>query len=154
MGGIAIALLIAVLPSVASAQSTGGSISRPRFIADMRAQFVRMDADGNGQLTAKEIETYQQAQAVDAARARNRAIFAELDKNKDGKLSAAEFDAYNPPPNVANAQVMLGRMDSNRDQQVSADEHRVSMLVNFDRLDSNRDGIVSAAEMKVGGLAR
>ena len=63
-----------------------------------------------------------------------------------------EFDKLNnPPPNTANAALMLGRMDGNRDRQVSLAEHRAAMLANFDRLDTNRDGVVSAAEMKAGG---
>ena len=38
---------------------------------------------------------------------------------------------------------MLGRMDGNRDRQISLAEHRAAMLANFDRLDTNRDGVVS-----------
>jgi hypothetical protein len=44
-------------------------------------------------------------------------------------------------------------MDSNRDGQVSATEHRAAMLVNFDRLDTDHNGTVTAAELKAGGAA-
>ena len=81
-------------------------------------------------------------------------MFALLDADKDGKLTPEEFDKLNnPPPNTANAALMLGRMDGNRDRQISLAEHRAAMLANFDRLDANRDGIVSPAELKAGGSA-
>jgi Ca2+-binding EF-hand superfamily protein len=131
-----------------------GSISRARFIADMDAQFRAMDSDHNGQLIAAEIEALQRGQASAEASKRNRTLFALLDADKDGKLTAEEFDRFNnPPPNTANAAPVIGRMDSNRDGQVSATEHRAAMLVNFDRLDTDHNGIVTAAELKAGGAA-
>jgi Ca2+-binding EF-hand superfamily protein len=131
-----------------------GSISRARFIADMDAQFRAMDSDHNGQLIAAEIEALQRGQASAEASKRNRTLFALLDADKDGKLTAEEFDRFNnPPANTANAAPVVGRMDSNRDGQVSATEHRAAMLVNFDRLDTDHNGIVTAAELKAGGAA-
>jgi Ca2+-binding EF-hand superfamily protein len=139
-----------MLGGAAAAQS--GSISRTRFTADMDAQFKAIDTDGNGLLSAPEIEASQRAAAAAAASKRNRTLFEALDTDRDGRLTQQEFDRFNnPPPNTANAAPMLGRMDSNRDRQVSLAEHRAALLANFDRLDSNRDGIVSAAEMKAGG---
>ncbi|RIX32460.1 CREC-EF hand family protein [Sphingomonas edaphi] len=142
--------MILMLGGAAIAQT--GSISRARFTADMDAQFRAIDTDRNGQLSTVEIEASQRAEASTAASRRNTTLFAQLDTDKDGKLTPQEFDKLNnPPPNTANAALMLGRMDGNRDRQVSMAEHRAAMLANFDRLDTNRDGVVSAAEMKAGG---
>ena len=141
-----------ILAAPALAQS--GSISRAKFIADMDARFRALDDDGNGQLSPAEIEASQRAEASAAASKRNAALFALLDADKDGKLTPEEFDKLNnPPPNTANAPLMLGRMDGNRDGQISLAEHRAGMLANFDRLDTNRDGVVGPAELKAGGAA-
>ena len=144
------AATILMLGGVAIAQT--GSISRARFTADMDAKFRAIDTDRNGQFSATEIEASQRTEASAAASRRNATLFGLLDADKDGKLTPQEFDKLNnPPPNTANAALMLGRMDGNRDRQVSMAEHRAAMLANFDRLDTNRDGVVSAAEMKAGG---
>jgi len=145
-------LLTLLLTSPALAQ--GASTSRAKFIADMDARFRAIDSDRNGQLSPVEIEASQRAEASAAASKRNATLFALLDADKDGKLTPEEFDKLNnPPPNTANAALMLGRMDGNRDRQISLAEHRAAMLANFDRLDANRDGIVSPAELKAGGSA-
>lgn len=129
-----------------------GSISRARFSADMDAQFRKIDGDRDGLLSIAEIEASQRAEALAAASKRNATLFTLLDADRDGRLTPQEFDKLNnPPPNSANASLMLGRMDGNRDRQISMVEHRAAMLANFDRLDGNRDGVVSAGEMKAGG---
>lgn len=145
-------LFISTLMLCGPVFAQAGSISRARFAADMDTQFRVIDSDRNGQLSPAEIEAAQRAEAAAAASKRNSTLFALLDADKDGKLTPDEFDKFNnPPPNTANAALMLGRMDGNRDRQISLAEHRAAMLANFDRLDTNRDGIVSAAEMKAGG---
>lgn len=125
---------------------------RNQFIADMGAEFRKMDVDRNGQLSRTEIEQYQQAQAIAQAEARNRQLFAELDTDKNGRLSPAEFAKLVRPPAASSAQPMLARMDSNRDQQISLVEHRTATLANFDRIDADRNGVVTPAEMKAGGI--
>lgn len=128
-------------------------ISRTAFIAQMDAQFGKMDADKNGQLTRAEIEQVQKLAAVAEAEARNRALFAELDKDGNKQLSAAEFAKLVTDPPPANAAPMLSREDGNRDGQVSLVEHRTATLANFDRIDTDKNGIVSVAEMRAGGVA-
>jgi Ca2+-binding EF-hand superfamily protein len=128
-------------------------ISRTAFIAQMDAQFGKMDADKNGQLTRAEIEQVQKLAAVAEAEARNRALFAELDKDGNKQLSAAEFAKLVTDPPPAIAAPMLSREDGNRDGQVSLVEHRTATLANFDRIDTDKNGIVSVAEMRAGGVA-
>ena len=127
-------------------------IPRVQFIADMDAQFRKIDADKNGQLARIEIEQFQKLTALAEAQTRNRALFAQLDADKNGQLSLAEFAKVNAPSPAANATPMLSREDGNRDGQISLVEHRTATLANFDRLDTDKDGIVTPTEMKAGGI--
>lgn len=133
-------------------QATAPSVPRANFIADMDTEFRKIDADKNGQLSRTEIEQFQRIQALAQAQGRNRALFAQLDADRNGSLSPAEFAKVTQAPPAPNAQPMLGRMDTNRDNLVSLVEHRAATLANFDRLDTDKDGIVTSAEMKAGGI--
>lgn len=119
----------------------------------MDAQFRKIDADGNGQLTATEIGEFEKQKALVEAQSRNRALFTELDSNKNGQLSPAEFAKLVRDPPAGNGLALLSREDSNRDNQVSLVEHRTATLANFDRLDTDKDGTVTPAELKAGGIA-
>lgn len=138
----------------ASASAAPPTIPRSQFIADMDAQFRKMDADKNGQLTRTEIEQFQKLTALAEAQARNRALFAQLDADRSGQLSPTEFAKVTAPSPAANGQPMIARMDSSRDQQINLIEHRAATLANFDRLDADKDGVVTPAEMKAGGIVR
>lgn len=127
-------------------------ILRAAFIAQMDAQFGKMDADRNGQLTRTEIEQFEQQWALAEAQERNEALFDQLDVNKNGQLSAKEFAKLVTEPAAVSAGPMLSREDGNRDGQISLAEHRAATLANFDRLDADRDGVVSVDEMKAGGI--
>lgn len=152
---IILGLAALAVPSAIVAQGTAAKpIPRAQFIAEMDSQFRAMDADKNGQLTRIEIEQHQKLSAATEAKARNRALFVELDVDKNGQLSTAEFAKLTPPAATANAQPMLAREDSNRDNQISLVEHRIATLANFDRLDTDKDGVVTAAEMRAAGIAR
>lgn len=133
-------------------QPTTPPLARAQFIADMDAEFRKMDADKNGQLTRTEIEQFQKIKAVAEAQARNRQLFAQLDADRNGQLSPAEFARMSAAPPQSNATPMLSRMDSSRDNQISLIEHRAATLANFDRLDTDKNGVVTAAEMRAGGI--
>lgn len=136
----------------AQQQPAARPLGRAQFIADMDTEFRQMDADKNGQLSRTEIEQFQKLRAVAQAQARNRQLFARLDGDRNGQLSPAEFARMTAAPAPANAQPMLTRMDSSRDNQISLIEHRTTTLANFDRLDTDKDGYVTGAEMKAGGI--
>lgn len=150
-----IALVIGnVAMSPVAAQQAGPSpIPRANFLADIDAEFRKMDADKNGLLTRVEIEQFQKLQAVAQSAARNSALFAQLDSDRNGQLSPAEFAKLSTPPEIQGAQSVLARMDGNRDGQISQVEYRTATLANFDRLDTDKDGVVTPAEMKAGGIA-
>ena len=125
-------------------------ILRASFLAQMDAQFSKMDGDKNGYATPAEIEQFEKEKALTEAEARNAAWFDRLDVNKNGQLSAKEFAKMVAEPKAASAQPMLSREDGNRDGQISLVEHRTSTLANFDRVDADKDGVVSVEEMKAG----
>ena len=134
-------------------QPTGAQpILRANFVAQMDAQFGKVDGDKNGQLSREEIEQFEKQKALAEAQARNEAWFEQLDTNKNGQLSAAEFAKMVREPPAPSAQPMLSREDGNRDGQVSLVEHRVATLANFDRIDADKDGVVTPAEMAAGGV--
>ena len=81
-------LLAIAASSVALGQSA--PLPRAQFITEMDGQFRKIDADKDGQLTRIEVELFQKASIVAAARARNRQMFATLDTDKDGNVSTAE----------------------------------------------------------------
>jgi Ca2+-binding EF-hand superfamily protein len=152
MSRIVLALALLSVPASVIAQGAPTALPRARFIADMDAQYRKMDADKNGQLTRTEIEQFQKLAAIAEAQNRNRALFAQLDADKNGQLGPDEFAKLATAAPTANAQPMLSRMDGNRDQQISLVEHRTATLANFDRLDTDKDGIVTDTEMKAGGI--
>lgn len=153
-------VLLAGSPALAQGKKTAATpepagpqpILRANFIAQMDAQFGKMDADKNGRLDRTEIEQFQKLAAVAEAQARNEALFDQLDVNKNGQISAAEFTKLVTAPPPANAGPMLSREDSNRDGQISLVEHRAATVANFDRIDADKDGVVSVTEMKAGGI--
>ena len=148
-------LALVMASSQGVAQQPGAiPVPRSNFIADMDAEFRKMDADKNGQLTKTEIEQFQRLQAVAQSQARNRALFVQLDADRNGQISPGEFAKLVQQPPPPNGQPMLARMDANRDSQVSLVEHRAATLINFDRMDTDKDGVVTPAEMRASGLIK
>lgn len=136
----------------APAAASSRPVPRAQFIADMDAQFKRLDTNGDGVATRLEIETNQQRVLAARAVQRNRQLFALLDKDRSGQLSAAEFAALAATPPPVNAGPILTTWDLNKDGKVALVEFRSATQANFDRMDTDRDGIVSVAEMRAAGI--
>ena len=146
-------LLLLALAVSSGTMAQSAPLPRAQFIAEMDGQFRKIDADKDGQLTRIEIEQFQKASIVAAARARNRALFAALDTDKSGQISPAEF--LRVPMNTPNANpAQILNFDTGRDGKVSLIEHRTATLANFDRLDTDKDGNVSPAEGRAGGVIK
>ena len=143
----------AAKPSQAPQQPEAQPIPRTAFLNDMDTQFRKMDSDHDGNLTAKEIQTYQTSEIIAAAEARKRALFVALDTDHNGVLSPAEFLRFPSNEQAPNAAPMIARFDANRDNKISLIEYRAGTLVNFARLDADKDGVVTATEMQAGGIA-
>ena len=141
-------------PAATQQQRQAQPIARATFIANMDAEFRKMDADKNGIVTRAELEGFERAISVLDIQKRNRALFAQLDTDRSGQISATEFARFQtapPPPNVG---PKMAKFDANRDKRIGLVEYRAGTLANFDRLDADKDGYVSAAEMAAGGIGR
>lgn len=151
-------LLLGLLSGAAFAQTTEPQpqpLQRAQFVQELDAEFVRLDADGNGELVANEIAAAQRAAILAEALQRNREIFGQLDANGDGNLSAEEFARLVNPDGVpVDPAPILEQFDADRDGTITRIEYRTATQANFDRLDTDRDGIVTVEEMRAGGLAQ
>lgn len=152
---IAAGLLGAALSGAAFAQASGESnVPRTNYIATMDTEFRKMDADKNGQINRPEIESFERGVALGQARARALAKFAELDVDRNGQISPVEFAKLITGSPVVDARPLIGKLDTNKDGQISLIEHRAGKLAYFDQIDSDKDGVVSAAEMKAAGVIK
>jgi len=108
---------------------------------------MAIDADGDGEISAKEIEN-----AAAALKA--------LDKDKDGKLSGEELrPAFGGPgggrgqggpgggENVEAIVAQMMTMDKNGDSKLSKDELPERMQALMGRADTNKDGFLDKAEL-------
>ena len=141
---LAIALLA---PAPLLAQAAPPVLTRDKVAANIGAEFRKIDANKDGQLTKAEIETAQLNALKERVQARNRALFQQLDADKSGQISPAEFSrvqATVPRPDSSS----LMRFDSNKDGKISSAEHSTATFNSFDRMDANKDGSVSVGEMQ------
>lgn len=143
--------------TVANAQDGGQPESEPLtrmvFIAQMDAEFKRLDIDGNGMVTPDEIVASQQASAQTEALRQNQIVFAQLDRNGDNLLSPEEFAALaNPSAIPVDATPLMNQFDTDRDGIITLVEYRIATQANFDRVDSDRDGVVTDMEMRAAGI--
>ncbi len=122
------------------------SVTRATIVSNADAEFGRVDANKDGQMSRGEIETSQRAAISQRVNARNKALFAQLDSDKNGQISPAEFAKASPAPEPDAAAVL--RIDTNKDGQVSLAEHRSATIDTFTKIDANKDGMITAAEVK------
>ena len=113
------------LAQTAASQTGQGQrmLSAQQHAAGARMMFERMDADGDGYVTAAE---------MDAARP---------------MMGAAQGRAPGMPMGSGRmTPATMGMMDSDRDGSISAQEHAATAKAKFDRLDADGDGRITAAE--------
>ena len=148
------ALTASAAPAIAQ-QDPAQPIQRQQFIAQMDAEFQRLDGDGNGMVVPAEIANSQRAAAQAQALRQNQAIFAELDTDRNGTLTPQEFarlvnvDAVPVDPSP-----LMNQFDSDKDGIITLVEYRVATQANFDRIDTDRDGIATEVEMRAAGIIR
>jgi len=144
-----------------------GKISREEAEQSFVREFIIMDKDQNGRLTAVDWRiAQQQAQQAQAGRAPERiakqefidgenAVFERLDTDKDKSLSLAEFLAIaNNAPQGSQEQVKarlmtaFGEMDTNKDKKLSLAEWQATSERNFANADRNKDGVLTGEELR------
>ncbi|WP_233994261.1 EF-hand domain-containing protein [Erythrobacter litoralis] len=145
------------LAGTASAQeaapSPGQALDRATFIAQMDAQFQRLDGDNNGMVVAAEIIASQQQAAQAEALRQNQRVFAQLDRNGDGMLDTAEFAALAKPSAASvDATPMMSQFDADGDGIITLVEYRIATQANFDRVDTDRDGLITDMEERAAGI--
>lgn len=115
--------------------ATGSVLAKPGDNR-MRMDFDEIDANGDGQITRKEIGAIQESR------------FASTDTNGDGSLSLDELTKQATERAEKRAQKMLERLDSNNDGVLSKEElsQRSRAGRMFDRADANDDGVITKAE--------
>jgi len=97
-----------------------GAVDRAEFLADMRAQFVRMDADVDGFITVDEVQAYRQPYLKGENGDSKRLSLdgpdpvMSADANLDFRVSLAEFTAL--------AEETFARLDADADGRLTADE--------------------------------
>ncbi len=135
------AMIVAVgTAGIASAHGKGygdRSARGPMF----EEMFGEMDADGDGRITAEEIEVHRAAR------------FAAVDANGDGKLSVDEMMAARDARRSARMADRIARLDADGDGLLSAEEMeaagpRRDPAAMLERFDADGDGAVTLEEMQ------
>lgn len=144
---IALFALALAAPALAFAQPAGvQSVPRAKIVANAEAEFARVDANKDGQMSRAEIENTQAAIITARVDANNKAAFAQLDGDKNGQISPSEFAKASPAPKPDASTVL--RVDTNKDGQVSLAEHRNATIETFTKIDADKDGQITAAEVQ------
>lgn len=150
---IAIGAVAAASPVLA--QDTAEPLARQQFIAQMDAEFARLDGDGNGMVVPDEIAASQRAAAQAQALRQNQAIFAQLDADGNGALSPQEFARLvNVEAVPVDPSPLMNQFDSDRDGIITLVEYRIATQANFDRIDTDRDGVATDVEMRAAGIIK
>lgn len=150
-----VTLALAAIPASLAAQEAAAPepLTRQTFIAQMDAEFKRLDGDGNGMVVPDEIIASQQASAQAEALRQNQNVFAQLDQNADGLLTPQEFAALaNPSAIPVDATPLMNQFDTDKDGIITLVEYRIATQANFDRVDTDRDGVVTDMEMRAAGI--
>lgn len=147
------ALALAV-PATAQ-QAAPEALQRQQFIAQMDAEFSRLDGDGNGMIVPAEIAQSQRAAVQAQALEQNRTIFARLDADGDGALTQQEFaKLVNVEAVAVDPAPLMNQFDSDGDGIITLVEYRIGTQANFDRIDTDRDGIATDVEMRAAGIRK
>lgn len=145
----------AAMPPPAPPQAQGAAQAAAHSSVVQRDVWTRLDADGDGRISAAE-------GAVDAA---FKADFAALDADDDGFVSDTEFrgaakaarepartlgDAGAAAPSSVGTRDAIARLDANADGSVSAAEANADagFKAGFAAMDRDSDGLVSDAEYR------
>ena len=102
-----------------------GRVSEDEHAAGAKSMFARMDANGDGTVTASEMDSAQHA-------------MKSAGDDSEGAMSAAE---------------KIRAIDTNGDGALSADEHEAGSRSMFQKMDSNHDGALTVEEIASGHAA-
>jgi uncharacterized membrane protein len=141
MIGAGLAALLATTAGVALAQGAQDGMMQGMRGDGPMAMFGEFDTDGNGSVTAAEIEAHRAAR------------FAELDADGNGQVSRQEFMDHAAARAGERAGTMFDRLDADGDGTLSRDAIEArrgpgpDAARMIERFDADGDGAVSAEEM-------
>jgi Ca2+-binding EF-hand superfamily protein len=146
-----------------------GKISREEAEQSFVREFVIMDRDQNGRVTAHDLrlaraqaQQQQQQQNPGAERLAKQdfidnevAIFERLDTNKDKSIVLEEFltlangaPADRQEQAKANLTAAFGEIDTSKDKKLSEAEWKAAAERNFAQADRNKDGVLTTEEIR------
>ena len=132
----AVALGLAV-PGLAAAQD-GFPGPGPR--GSPGAMFDRVDADGDGQVTVKEVEAFRAE------------LFRQMDADGDGEMTPDEAMAFGSGRLGARVDQRMQRLDTDGSGTVSVQDYELGRTgALFERLDANGDGVITRDEIPERG---
>lgn len=118
-----------------------GYLTKDELPERMARLFDRSDTNGDGKLDLREIE-----HMLAAIRKR---LGAE-DKSSDATPAAKPKERLAAVADVDRAvDMILNRMDTNKDGKISKDEARGPLAENFDKIDTNKDGFIDREELRI-----
>ncbi|HMB47548.1 MAG TPA: EF-hand domain-containing protein [Afifellaceae bacterium] len=146
-----------------------GKVTLAGYLALESERFAKSDTDGDGFITASEIE----ARSGKRADRRGSRILERLDKDGDGRISAAEADtgqrikrrfarldvdrdnfvttaeleAARDKHRSRRTERLMDRVDADKDKRISVAEAQSAHERRFARLDADKDGSVTQAEL-------
>ncbi|EJC69174.1 hypothetical protein Rleg5DRAFT_4955 [Rhizobium leguminosarum bv. viciae WSM1455] len=139
-----------------------GQVSKDEATAGLDKIFAAIDTNKDGSLTPGEIREYRKTQ-MQAMRDQRK---QEAGENKDANAAAATADNNDQgrPPrdghdgrdghrwmrhggNIMRASLMMQRIDTDQNGQISKQEATAAMGKLFTRMDSNKDGVISIDDM-------
>lgn len=120
-----------------------GAISLNAFMADARAQFLRMDMDANGYIVSEELERYRRPYRKQApiVPAPSDSVNTQHGKHKSHKDAGADSD------DTPDSGDPVMSADTNLDFKVTPEEFMVHAQKIFGELDTNHDGALSRDEV-------
>ncbi len=145
IGGTAAAAVLALALGAAYADARGGDGGRMGGMMGgdgPRMEIAQFDADGDGKVTAEEIDGFRAAR------------FAEIDANGDGSISKQEFTDHAAARAGERAGEMFDRLDADSDGVLSQDAIAATMGRGPDgarliaRFDTDGDGAISQDEIQ------
>ncbi len=95
-----------------------GQITAAEIEAQKATRFAEMDTDGNGEISLEEFSAKGSGKSGDHAD-RHARFFALLDADNSGGLTQAEIESRR---NIDRSQMMLAMLDTNGDGQISQEE--------------------------------